>query len=55
MLVAVENLWWAGHDVTDRGSNEEGESADVMDMLSKSGSRYGLVVLMKVTNKSSVN
>lgn len=41
-----------GHEVNDRGSKGAGESIEVADMVSKSGvqgSRYGLVVLMKVT------
>lgn len=39
VLVAVENLLWFGHDVTERGSKDVGESADVVDMASNSGSR----------------
>lgn len=39
VLVAVENLLWPGHEVTERGSKDVGESADMADMASKSGSR----------------
>ena len=39
VLVAVGNLVGAGQEVTDRGSKDMGESPDVTDMVSKSGSR----------------
>lgn len=41
-----------GHMLMDRGWKGAGESIDVTDMVSRSGvtgSRYGFVVLMKVT------
>jgi hypothetical protein len=41
-----------GHELIDRGWKGAGESIDVTDIVSRSGvtgSRYGFVVLMKVT------
>jgi hypothetical protein len=41
------------HDASGRGSKGAGESMELADMVSKSGvqgSRYGFVVLMKVTS-----
>lgn len=41
-----------GHELADRGWKGAGESIDATDMASRSGvagSRYGFVVLMKVT------
>ena len=42
------------HEGRERASNGPGESMEAVDIVSKSGvpgSRYGLVVLMKVTGK----
>jgi hypothetical protein len=41
-----------GHEVTDRGSKGAAESIEATEMVSNSGvsgSRYGFVVLIKVT------
>jgi hypothetical protein len=52
VLVTDGKLLWVRHEASERASKGPGESIDIVDMVSKSGvpgSRYGLVVLMKVT------
>lgn len=53
VLVREWMLPEVGHELIDRGWKGAGESIDVTDMVSRSGvtgSRYGFVVLMKVTD-----
>ena len=52
VLVKEWMLPEVGHELIDRGWSGAGESIDATDMASRSGvagSRYGFVVLMKVT------
>jgi hypothetical protein len=54
VLVTEWKLLWVRHELNNRGSDSPGESTEVVDMVSKSGvpgSRYGFVVLMKVTGE----
>ena len=53
VLVTVGMLPELGHEVIQRGSKGAGESIEVADMVSRSGvrgSKYGFVVLRKVTD-----
>jgi hypothetical protein len=54
VLITEWTLLCVRHEHNERGSISAGESIEVVDMVSKSGvpgSRYGFVVLMKVTRR----
>jgi hypothetical protein len=54
VLATKWKLLWVPPELNERGLNSPGESTEVVDMASKSGvpgSRYGFVVLMKVTGE----